>query len=63
MKSETYENRIMTNVLMKNHIYDKHIITFVITSHSSMPSPLAPDPIRVQSCVWCHSEPIKIAWW
>jgi len=22
-------------------------------THSCMPSPLAPDPIRVQSCVWC----------
>ena len=21
--------------------------------HSSLPSPLAPDPIRVQSCVYC----------
>ena len=21
--------------------------------HSSMPIPLAPDPIRVQPCVWC----------
>ena len=23
------------------------------TAHSCMPSPLAPDPIRVQPCVWC----------
>jgi len=22
-------------------------------TNSSMPSPLAPDPIRVQPCVWC----------
>ena len=28
-----------------------------------MPSPLAPDPIRAQSCVCClYSEPIEIAW-
>jgi len=24
-----------------------------VTLHSSMPDPLAPDPIRVQSCVCC----------
>ena len=23
-----------------------------------MPSPLSPDPTRVQSCICCHSEPI-----
>ena len=31
-------------------------ITFLLRylgHHSSMPSPLAPDPIRVQPCVWC----------
>ena len=27
-----------------------------------MPIPLAPDPIRVQSCVCCLSEPIEIVW-
>ena len=30
--------------------------------HSGMPCPLAPDPIRVRSCVCCHSEPIAIVW-
>ena len=28
--------------------------------HSCMPSPIAPDPIRVQPCV--YSEPIGIVW-
>ena len=26
---------------------------FYFKNQSSMPSPLAPDPIRVQPCVWC----------
>ena len=30
--------------------------------HSSMPSPLAPNPIRVQSSIVVYSEPIEIAW-
>ena len=28
--------------------------------HSCMSSPLSPDPVRVQSCV--YSEPIEIVW-
>ena len=35
MKSETYKNRIMTNVFMKRHIYYKHIMTFVTASEGN----------------------------
>ena len=31
------------------NLYSISIIPF----HFCMPSPLAPDPFRVQSCVWC----------
>ena len=40
-------------------------ITFLLRylgHHSSMPSPLAPDPIRVQPYFGVYSEPIEIAW-
>ena len=35
------------------NINTKYAVSMYSGTHSCMPTPLAPDPIRVQPCVWC----------
>ena len=41
------------SVWQRLNSFMRHYWYGFVTSHSCMPSPLAPDPIRVQPCVWC----------
>ena len=43
-KSVKFKTSIILNLCQGRRLYSEH---------SCMPSPLAPDPIRVQPCVWC----------
>ena len=70
------ENADLTTLFVLNHIINIQINIQLLLkrlfklfsepklwNHSCMLSPLASDPMRVQSCVCCLSEPIEIVWW
>ena len=50
----------------KQTVFERNINMSILSigynAHSCMPSPLAIDPISVQSCVFVYSEPIEIVW-
>jgi len=41
------------NLIIEWYFVKKKLYKSTELKHSCMPSPLAPDPIRVHSCVWC----------